>query len=139
MSVFFLSTAPTPGLGLLNPLCPLDKVQSKAICLIKDFSFTKSFQALFRHHLVKDLSIFCRYFHRHCSQEIRDIIPVPLRCVRNPRSLFQLKLISSFTAYSTNSQIITNPKNMQFMEHLAFFFLNPTACPLSNLRSINLI
>ena len=26
------------------------------------------------------------YFHRHCSQEIRDIIPVPLRHVRSTRS-----------------------------------------------------
>ena len=36
--------------------------------------------------LVGDLSIFYRYFHRHCSQEIRDIIPVPLRRVKTTRS-----------------------------------------------------
>ena len=38
------------------------------------------------HRLVGDLSIFHRYFHGHCSQEIRDTIPVPLRRVRTTRS-----------------------------------------------------
>ena len=33
-----------------------------------------------------NLSIFYRYFNGHCSQEIRDIIPVPLRRVRTTRS-----------------------------------------------------
>ena len=32
------------------------------------------------------LSIFYRYFNGHCSQEIRDIISVPLRRVRTTRS-----------------------------------------------------
>ena len=36
--------------------------------------------------LVGDLSIFYRYFNGHCSQEIRDIIPVPLMRVRTTRS-----------------------------------------------------
>ena len=35
--------------------------------------------------LVGNLSIFYRYFNGHCSQEIRDIIPVPLRHVRTTR------------------------------------------------------
>ena len=29
---------------------------------------------------------YYRYFDRSCSQEIRDIIPAPLRCVRNTKS-----------------------------------------------------
>ena len=36
--------------------------------------------------LVVDLSIFYTCFHRHCSQVIREIIPVPLRHVRSTRS-----------------------------------------------------
>ena len=32
-------------------------------------------------HLVADLSIFHCYFHGHCSLEIRNIIPDPVRCV----------------------------------------------------------
>ena len=38
------------------------------------------------HRLVGDLSIFYRYFHGPCSQEIEDIIPVPLWRVRTTRS-----------------------------------------------------
>ena len=70
-----------------STLCLLDKVQSKAIHLINDPNLTKSLQPLsHRRLLVGDLSIFYRYFHGHCSQEIREIIPAPLRHVRSSRS-----------------------------------------------------
>ena len=69
-----------------STLCLLDKVQSKAIRLINNPNLTKSLQPLSHHRLVGDLSIFYRYFNGHCSQEIRDIIPVPLRRVRTTRS-----------------------------------------------------
>ena len=69
-----------------STLCLLDKVQSKAIRLINNPSLAKSLQLLSHHRLVGDLSIYYRYFNGHCSQEIRDIIPVPLRRVRTTRS-----------------------------------------------------
>ena len=69
-----------------STLCLLDKVQSKAICLINNPNLTKSLPPLSHRQLVGDLSIFYRYFHGHCSQEIRDIILVPLRPVRTTRS-----------------------------------------------------
>ena len=63
-----------------------NKVQSKAIRLINNPNLTKSLQPLSYHLLVGDLSIYYRYFNGHCSQEIREIIPVPLRRVRTTRS-----------------------------------------------------
>ena len=70
-----------------STLCLLDKVQSKAIRLVNNPNLTKSLQTLSRRRrLVGDLSIFYRYFHGHCSQEIREIIPVPLRRVRTTKS-----------------------------------------------------
>ena len=69
-----------------STLCLLDKVQSKAIRLINNPNLTKSLQPLSHRRLVGDLSIYYRYFNGHCSQEIRDIIPVPLRRVRTTRS-----------------------------------------------------
>ena len=69
-----------------STLCLLDKVQSKAIRLINNPNLTKSLQPLSHRRLVGDLSIYFRYFNGHCSQEIRDIIPVPLRRVRTTRS-----------------------------------------------------
>ena len=71
---------------LQNPLCLLEKVQSKAIRLINNPNLTKSLQPLSHRRLVGDLSIYYRYFHEHCSQEIRDIISVPLRRVRTTSS-----------------------------------------------------
>ena len=54
--------------------------------LINNPNLIKSLQPLSHRHLVGDLSIFYRYFHGHCSQKIKDIIPVPLRRVRTTRS-----------------------------------------------------
>ena len=69
-----------------STLCLLDKVQSKAIRLINNPNLTKSLQPLSHRRLVGNLSIFYRFFNGHCSQEIRDIIPVPLRRVRTTSS-----------------------------------------------------
>ena len=64
----------------------LDRVQSKAIRLINNPNLTNSLQLLSHRHLVADLSIFYRYFHGHCSQEIKSIVPDPVRRVRTTRS-----------------------------------------------------
>ena len=53
-----------------STLCLLDKVQSKAIRLIKNPNLAKSLQPLSHRRLVGDLSIYYRYFNGHCSQEI---------------------------------------------------------------------
>ena len=70
--------------------------------LINNPNLTKFLQLLSYRCLVGDLPIFYRYFHRHCSQEIRDIIPVPLRLVRTTRNPthshpFQLSLTNPRT------------------------------------------
>ena len=91
-------------------LCLLDKIQSKAIRLTNNPNLTKSLQPLSHRRLVGDLSIFYRYFNGHCSQEIRDIIPVPLRRVRTTRSSthshpFQVSLPTSRTLSHKSSFI----------------------------------
>ena len=72
--------APKSSLNLL------DRVQSQAIRLINNPNLTNSLQSLSHHRPVADLSIFYRYFHGHCSQEIMNIIPDPVRRVRTTRS-----------------------------------------------------
>ena len=69
-----------------STLCLLDKVQSKAIRFINNPNLTKSLQPFSHRRLVGYLSIYYRCFNRHRSQEIRNIIPVPLRRVRTTRS-----------------------------------------------------
>ena len=86
-SVLHESTAPTSGVVLQNLLSVFSTKSSprpfvSAIILTS----SKSLQPLSHRRLVGDLSIFYRYFNGHCSQEIRDIIPVPLRHVRTTRS-----------------------------------------------------
>ena len=72
-----------------STLCLLDKIQSKAIRLINNPNLTKSLQPLSNRRLVGYLSTFYIYFQGHYSQEIREIIPVPLRRVRTTRSSTQ--------------------------------------------------
>ena len=67
----------------------LDIVQSKAIRFINNPNLTKSIQSLSHRRLVADLSIFYHYFHGHCSLEIRNIIPDPVRRVCTTRSSTQ--------------------------------------------------
>ena len=111
----------------------LDRVQSKAIRLINNPSLTNSLQSLSHSCLVADLSIFCRYFHGHCSQEMKNIIPDPVRRVRTTRSStyshpFQVTLLNPRTLSHKSSFI---PRTSQLWNSLP-----PTTFPESyNLSS----
>ena len=102
-----------------STLCLLDKVQPKAIRLINNPNLTKSLQPLPHRRLVGDISIFYRYFNGHCSQEIREIIPVPLRHVRTTRS-------------STHSHPLQfSLPNLRTLSHKSSFI--PITCNLWNI------
>ena len=111
----------------------LDRVHSKAIRLINNANLTNSLQSLSHRHLVADLSIFYCYFHGHCFQEIKNIIPDPVRHVQTTRSSTCYTL--SKLHYLIHELYLTN--------HLSFPELlncgTPTICHLLNLTSTNLI
>ena len=81
-----------------STLCLLDKVQSKAIRLINNPNLTKSLQPLSHRRSVGDLSIYYRYFNGHCSQEIRNIIPVLSEACQNHQKLNSFTPFPNFTA-----------------------------------------
>ena len=118
----------------------LDRVQSKAIRLINNPNLTNSLQSLSHRHLVADLSIFYRYFHGHCSQEIKNIILDPVRRVGTTIS----------STYSYPFQVtLPNPRTLSqnllsFLELLncgthchPLLSLNLTICHLLDLTSTN--
>ena len=118
----------------------LDRVHSKAIRIINNPNLTNSLQSLFQLRLVADLSIFYRYFHGHCSQKIKNIIPDPVRRVRTTRSStysnpFQVTLPNPRTLSHKSSLI---PRTSQLWNSLPLS-LNPKICHLLNLTSTNLI
>ena len=124
-------------------LCLLDKVQSKAIRLINNPNLTKSLQPLSHRRLVGDLSIFYRYFNGHCSQKIRDIIPVPLRRVRTTISSnlshpFQVSLPTSRTLSLKSSFI---PRTCNLWKVLPPCFPEPYKLPSfkSRINKLDLI
>ena len=87
--------------------------------IIDNPNLTKSLQPLSHRRLVWDISIFYRYFNGHCSREIRDIIPVPLRRVRTIRS----------STHSHPFQVsLPNPRTLS---HKSSFI--PRACNLWNI------
>ena len=112
----------------------LDRFQSKAIRLMNNPNLTNSLQSLSHRRLVADLSIFYRYFHGHCSQEIKNIIPDPVRHVRIARSCtyshpFQVTLPNPRTLSHKSSFI---PRTSQLWNSLP-----PTTLPESyNLSSV---
>ena len=113
---------------------------NKAICLI-NLNLNRSPQLLSHHCLVADLSIFYICFHGHCSQAIRDIIPVPLRRVRTTRSSTHSHPFSvsqpTPKTLSHKSSLIPRMCNLWKMLPSSSF---PESCNLlfSNLKSINL-
>ena len=91
--------APKSSLHLLN------RVPLKAIRLINNPNLTNSLQSLSHRRLVADLSIFYRYFHGDCSQEIKNIIPDLVRRVRTTRS----------STYSHPFQVtLPNPRTLSY-------------------------
>ena len=128
--------APRSSLHLLY------KVQSKAIRLINNPSLTKSLQSLSHCRLVADLSILYRFCHGHCSLEIKNIIPDPLKHVRPLEALLSHTLSKSHylihELFPANLHSFQDPVNLG-TPYLPLPFLNPTTYLASNLISTNLI
>ena len=63
----------------------LDRVESKAFRLINSPPLTNSLQPLSLRRNVASLSLFYRYYNRHCSSELAHCMFPPLRRARNTR------------------------------------------------------
>ena len=82
----------------------LDSVQRRAIRLINDSALTDRLPLLAHRRAVGDLSLFYRYFHGLCSNELNSIIPpviVPSRHTRSASRLhpFAVSLTTSRTSH----------------------------------------
>ena len=119
----------------------LDRVQSKAIRLINNPNLTNSLHSLSHRRLLADLSIFYRYFHGHCSQAIKNIIPDPMRRVRTTRSSayshpFQVTLPNPRTLSHKSSFIPRKVSTVELMPPTTF----PESYNLSSFKSnINIL
>ena len=63
----------------------LDRIESKAVRLINDPILTSSLDPLSLRRKVASLSLFYRYYFQHCSAELKDRVPPPLRRPRDTR------------------------------------------------------
>ena len=126
----------------LNILCVSNVIHIFSVKSSPKPFVSSTIQPLPHRRLVGNISIFYRYFYGHCSQEIRDIIPVP-GSVAGPTETRLIHTLSQF-CYLFHELYPTNHNSS--LEHTIYgtscfllAFLNPITCLLSNLRSINLI
>ena len=130
------------GMVLLNLLSIFLTESSLKLSVSSTIQTSRILYSLSHRRLVADLSIFYRYFNGNCSQEIKNIIPDPVRRVRTTRS----------STHSHPFQVtLPNPRTLA-TSHLSFeellnygthchtiLSLNRTIRHLLNLTSTNLI
>ena len=63
----------------------LNAIQRRAIRLIGDPTLTNTFNSLSHRRSISALSLFYRYYHGFCSDEIKSIIPPKASFARNTR------------------------------------------------------
>ena len=80
----------------------LDRVESKAICLIGGPSLTSTLDPLSLHRKVASLSLFYRYYSGRCSDELAACIPPPMA---QPRSTRQASFAHSYCVELSNARI----------------------------------
>ena len=80
----------------------LDRVESKAICLIDDPSLTSTHDPLSLRHKAASLSLFCRYYFGHCSDELTACIPL---LMARPRSTQQATFAHNYCVELSNLRI----------------------------------
>ena len=80
----------------------LDRVESKAICLIDDPSLTSFLDHLSLRRKVASLSLFYCYYFGHCFDELGACIPPP---VARPRSTRQASFAHNFFVELSNGRI----------------------------------
>jgi hypothetical protein len=67
----------------------LDRVEARAFRIINDPVLTNCLQSLSTRRIVASLSLFYRYYNGHCSSELSNRLPPPLRRVRATRLSIQ--------------------------------------------------
>ena len=100
----------------------LDRVESKALRLINSPTLTSKLLPLSSRRQVASLSLFYRYYHKHCSSELANIIPPPLR---RPRTTRQANSSHAFSVQLPSTRIVRHSRS----------FINSTAQLWNNLPS----
>ena len=80
----------------------LDRVESKAICLIADPSLTSTLDPLSLCLKVASLSLFYCYYFGHCSDELATYIPPPMA---RPLSTRQASFAHNYCVELSNARI----------------------------------
>ena len=124
------------GAVLLNLLSIFLTESSPKLSVSSTIQTSLILYSLSHRRLVADLSIFYRYFHGHCSQEIKNIIPDPMRRVLTNRSSthshpFQVTLPNLRTLAHKSSFILRTSQLWNSMPSTTF----PESYNLSSFKS----
>ena len=106
---------------------------------------SRNLSNLSHRRLDADLSIFYRFFHGHCSLEIKDIFPVPLRHARPSRRSstqshpFHVILSNPRTLSRTSSFIRRTCQLWNTLPSTSFLESYNLSCFKSNINKLDLI
>lgn len=90
------------GAAAASTLAILDSIQRRAIRLINDPALTQKLPSLAHRRAVGDLSLFYRYYHGLCSDELSSIVPPPAVPNRSTRGTDRMHPFTvEFTKFRT--------------------------------------
>ena len=100
-----------------HSLATLDVIQKSAVRLIDDPALTDSLDSLGHRRGVSALSLFYRYYHDRCSDELKSVIP-PKACFErstrfaDSQQSFAVKLKKCRTTSFTNTFVSMTSRNL---------------------------
>ena len=102
------------GAAAKTTLDLLDRVQNRAIRLIKDSGITNKLDTLKHRRDVADLTTFYKYSNGHCSKEVSEIMPLREKRVRETRA--GTIIHGRAVTLSTIRTYVVIPKHVNFIK-----------------------
>ena len=110
-------------------LATLDRIQKRAIRIIDDSALTDSLDSLAHRRIVSALSLYYRYYHGKCSDELKSVIPLLKACsarstrFADSKHSFVIKLENCGTTSFANTLVPMTSRNWNSFQAVIIFWM----------------